>query len=831
MRKGKVSLLLVLALLASMLTPITSKAATPPEGYRKLQDIQIFKDKPVSGWSGSGADELETENSTLPLDTDEKYNDLPSLRLNVSEEVTSGWWISLLTLRGWNTHNVFQYMENGFIEFNIKGKDGGEDFSIGLRDKVSERSIGAEIDVKTTISEYAEISTEWQHVKIPLKNMSLTDNGFNSTSVTCMILEKVHTNPFTVWINDLKITSPDDESSYAAIKVNQVGFLPDAEKYALVTGFQEELEVSEGTAFEVKKAEDDSTVYEGKLSLVSDFEAVDSGEMILKADFSEVTKEGEYYVLVSGLMDNSPKFKVGSDIYKELLYDSSRYFYYQRQGIELIEPYAEGFAREDMTPMDTSAVSQSPEVSKTFELTKGWYDAGDFGKYVNAGATALSDLFWTYEMFPEQMKNFEFNIPESSNSVPDILDEARWELEWMLKMQDQASGGFYPRIQSDNDIKITTRILKDANGCTTDDTACAAGVLAHAYLLYKDIDNDFAVQCLESAKAAWKFLEKNPSNIVSPSGPYNVNNDRGDRLWAAASLYRATGDEVYNTYFLNSYKSFENDFANPDSYAHTWGNMWLTAYLCYMKASNVDDNAVEWIKTAFEKWLNSILSRYENNPWKNTIVPGNYFWGINMQVMNVPMDVIIVSQFVDSADSSKVNELALGSLNWLLGANPMSISYVSGHGEKSVRGVYSNIYNNDGKEGIPNGYMPGGPNAFEGADLSRFAAKCYTTSTGDWVANEHTVYWNSALVFMAAYANNKTEPATFKIGDINSDGKVDSIDFGYLRQYLLRMIKKLPTENGELAADVDGNGDINAIDFAHMRKYLLGMISKFPAEV
>jgi len=89
----------------------------------------------------------------------------------------------------------------------------------------------------------------------------------------------------------------------------------------------------------------------------------------------------------------------------------------------------------------------------------------------------FSDLFWAYEMFPSQFVDGQFNIPESGNGVPDILDEARWELEWMLKMQDKESGGFYPRVQSDNDENIKSRIIRDQNGCTTDDTACAAEYL------------------------------------------------------------------------------------------------------------------------------------------------------------------------------------------------------------------------------------------------------------------------------------------------------------------------------------------------------------------
>ncbi|HHV29096.1 MAG TPA: PKD domain-containing protein [Clostridium sp.] len=752
MAKRSLSLLLVLAMMFTMIAPQFAASAenVAPEGYRKLQDVQIFKDAPVVGWSGSGMGELETVNDTLPLDTTVKYNGLPTLRLSVQTPLQSAWWISLLTVRGWNTHDLSQYVENGYLEFDIKGKEGGEEFIIGFRDKVYERSLGLEIDVSTVISNYVEITTEWQHVKIPLRDFMLINNGFDPSSVTCLVFSKRHGDPFTVWFSDIKVTSEDNEKAAPAIKVNQLGFIPESEKYALVTGFEGELAAAAGDKFTVINAADNSTAYTGKLTLVTEYEPIDSGEKILKADFSSLTEPGKYYISIEGV-DNSPKFEIGEDIYKSLITDSARYFYYQRQGIELEEPYALGYPRKDITPQDAQAVFASGK-KDPIDITKGWYDAGDFGKYVNAGATAVSDLFWAYETFPSQFVDGQFNIPESGNGVPDILDEARWELEWMLKMQDKESGGFYPRVQSDNDENITSRIIRDQNGCTTDDTACAAGVLAHAYLIYRDIDADFAQECLEAAIDAWTFLENNPKNIVSPAGPYNVHDDGGDRLWAAASLYRATGEEVYHTYFKENYESFAQKFEDQYSYAHTWGDMWLTAFLSYLKSENRDAEVENWIDTEFGIWLDNTLSRYENNPWKNAIVPGNYFWGINMQIMNTPMDAIIGSQLLDKY-SDRVSKLGFGSLNWLLGTNPLRFSFVSGYGEDSVKGVFSNIYNLDGKQGIPKGYMPGGPNTYEGAGLSRFAAKCYTRSSGDWVANEHTVYWNSALVFMSAFAN------------------------------------------------------------------------------
>lgn len=794
-------------------------ADEPPVGYRKLIDYQIFDDS-VQGWSGSGNDELETVNANLPVDTTETYNGKSSLRLNVTETLSEGWWMSLITVRDWNIHDFSQYVENGFLEFNIKGEEGGESFIIGLRDKVYEREAGLEIDVLENINDYINITTEWEHVKIPLSDLMDSSNEFDPKNVMCLVLNNSHSQPFTVWLNDIKITSPDNEKAASAIKINQLGFVPEQQKHALITGFPEELAVSENTTFEIKDADDNKTVYTGSLILSSEFEPVDSGEKIYKALFNDLNKPGEYYLSLPGTdIDDSPVFMVAEDVYDSLLVDSARYFYYQRQGIDLEADYASEYPRADLTPQDANAVFASGK-SGTLDVTKGWYDAGDFGKYVNAGATAVSDLFWAYEMFPDIFTDEQFNIPESGNNIPDLLDEARWELEWMLKMQDQSSGGFYPRVQSDDDKDITERIVKDQNGTTTDDTACAAAVLAHAYIIYKDIDSAFANQCLIAAEDGWTFLESNPDNIISPSGPYNISDDSADRLWAAASLFRATGYEKYHDYFKQHYQIiFDNKFEDEYAYANGWGDMWLAANFMYLKAENNNPEAVEWIEREFDIWLDTIYKRYNENPWNNAIVSGNYFWGINMQLLNVPMAVYIFNHIMEK-DTSSAEEMIYDSLNWILGTNPLRLSFVSGYGEDSAEKIFSNIYNNDGKDGIPAGYMPGGPNTFEGEGLSNFAAKCYIHSSGDWVTNEHTVYWNSALVFNAAMATSKSgNNQDLETGDINGDGVIDSIDFSYLRKYLLNRIDALP--NDDLLADMNEDDSIDSLDIAALRKYLL----------
>ncbi|ADL51370.1 glycoside hydrolase family 9 protein [Clostridium cellulovorans] len=823
--KKIMGLVLAASLTASVFTPILSVNADTTVS-RKLMDLEVFKSASITGWSGSAGGELEVaSDSNLPIDTSATYNGLPSLRLNVTK-ASAQWWSSLLTLRGWCTQDLTQYLANGYLEFNVKGKVGGEDFQIGLQDQTHERAAGDSVTSVKSIKNYVNISTNWQHVKIPLKDIMGPSTGFDPTTARCINIVKGSSEIFTAWINDLKITSTDNEKSYAPIKVNQDGYLPSSEKYALVSGFSDELNANAGSQFQVKDATTNAVVYSGTLTLASSFDS-DSGEKILKGDFSSVTTPGTYYISVPDAGNsNSVKFKIASDVYKNLLFDSQRYFFYQRQGIELKAPYVTDYPRTDETPNDAIAQFESG-TQPAREITKGWYDAGDKGKYINNGALAVSNMFWAYEMFPETLKDNQFNIPESGNGVVDILDEARWEVEWILKMQDSVSGGFYARVQSkdgkDGDSSAP-RIIKDGstNIKSTDDTACAAAILAHSYIMFKNIDPTFANKCLEAAKSAWSYLEKNPTNIVSPSGPYNVYNDSSDRLWAAASLLRATNEDKYNTYFLNNYSKFSTYFRDANGYGHNWGDMWTTAFWCYLKADKKDSNAVSWIKTEFSTWLDNKISRTSTNPWQISNPTGSFFWGINSNILLTWEDAIIGSKLLGTY-SDTIAKQTQASLNWILGVNPLRKSFVTGHGEDSTKKIYHVTYSADGKAGVPNGYLAGGINASEGKTLSNFPGKCYIDSDGDWVTNENCLNWNASLVFISTFVNSST-PTSYKLGDLNNDGKINAIDMALMKKGILGGFTDSATQ---LAGDVNKDGKTNAIDLALIKKYILGQINSF----
>jgi endoglucanase len=767
MRKT-VSLILALVMFVATLftIPLHANAATPeaPAGWRNLLDYQIFSNT-TDGWAGDSGFGLETVNSKLPIDSTVTLNGLPSLILNTKAVSNPSWFNALVTVAGWKAYNFTPYLTNGFLEFNVKGKVGGESFLLGFKDRVFERADGNEITTTVNIKSYVNITTNWTHVKIPLKDVIQVSQGIDPSSIDAMSIKNDGMGALTVWLNDIRVTSPDKEPTYAPIKVNQVGYPVDTAKQAFVSGFEDVLTVDETTTFHVMNAVTNTSAYSGKLVLKKNYDAIDSGERVFTADFTPFVTPGKYYIAVQGLQ-NSPTFAIGQakDIYGPFLVDAARYFYYQRTGINITSPYTQNYQRTDITPDTAVPLMSNPSIVK--DVSKGWYDAGDKGKYVNPAAKALSDLFWAYEMMPEKFKDNQFNIPESGNGIPDLLDEAKWELDWLLKMQDAATGGFYARVtyhDDDNRQVIDADTVSSRTGIkTTTDTATAAAILAHANLIYKDIYPAFAQQCLDAAVQAWGYLEAHLEQIRTPNTgrwPYDVPDDTSNRLWAAGSLFRTTGAAKYNDYFLANYTKMANFFTDQYDFASGWEMTWNTGFFSYLKAANQNPAVLSWYAPKFQVWLDDKVNRYNESAWNSIVRDGRYYWGITMQYADVPMEMIIGSKLLGTytANLSNINKVTYSQLDWILGQNPTGVSFVSGYGDNSVKYPFSTIYRTDGLPGVPKGYLVGGPNKFSndpavGNQISRFAAKNYHDNFQEWTTNEHTIYWNSGLVFVAAYA-------------------------------------------------------------------------------
>lgn len=753
----------VLSLMFGYTAPV---AAETDVSYRQLQDYAIFNGNGNINWCGGK--NLEVSNARIPVDSDVNCDGVPSLRINVTD--SSNQWSVRLVVRNWMSTDFSRYQAEGCLEFDVKGNAGNEKFRIGLADHTGEDTAIVSID------KYVTLTSEWQHVSIPLADLAAENPDMDFSDITLLyLLNDGTTDAQKFWITNIEITSDGLEPETPPIKVNQAGFQTNADKYALVSFYPELHNISEGDTFSVCDSETGKTVFNGTLHLLSEFDQRDSGEKVLKADFSELETTGTYYITVDGL-EHSVEFSISDDVYTDALTAAQKYFYYQRQGIALDTEYAGEFARNDLG-IDDSSVPFASDSSKTITSDKGWFDAGDSGKYVNTGANAVSSLLWAYEMYPQCFPDNSLNIPESENSIPDLLDEARWELEWILTMQDTQSGGFYPRIQGD----AGKRTVMDKNGCTTDDTACAVGVLAEAYITYKDFDSEFADKCLKAAEKGWEFLENHPENIVGYD-VYVVSDDTADRLWAAATLYRINRNASCKSYFEQNYTSLSAKFEDSYAYANRWGCYWLNGCWHYLLADEQDETVSEWLTKEIGIWRETLLTtKWGNNIWGVPLHKGNYFRGITAEICNMAMALSVTDKILNLNDI-RTEQCADTSLSWILGANPLELSYVSGIGENSIKTIHSEIYENDGKVGIPDGYLPQGPNYTSLKTYSRFAAKCYIDNQNDWVCNEHTVYANAALVYLLAEVTAESKPVR---GDVNADGQFTITDVVVMQKWLL----------------------------------------------
>ena len=530
------------------------------------------------------------------------------------------------------------------------------------------------------------------------------------------------------------------EDHTVSININQVGYLKDSVKIAMSNSSKV------GDSFKVVDVKSGKTCFEGKYD--TEVYSRGAGENVVRGDFSAVKEEGTYRI--EDATGSSYEFKVGDKVYNDLLKDAFRFLYTQRCGIEIEEKYAGSYAHK---PCHTGEATIHGTNNKK-KVIGGWHDAGDYGRYVVPGAVTVADLFLAYEDARELWDSKwgdSMDIPESGNGIPDILDEAKYELDWMLMMQDEASGGVYHKItcrefpgfvmpEEETEELVLSPISNTA-------TADFAAVMAKASVIYKDIEPKFATDCLTAAKKAWKYLEtapvgqgfKNPDDIVT--GEYPDMRDPDERYWASVELYSATGDETYAKYLRSILDQYVKDgygWADVSSY----GNR---AYLG-MDKSKQEEKYVKLISEHLKNRAQELTGFIDSDGYMCDLGE-DYIWGSNMDVLNRAR-MILDSVAVNGGDKNK----AYQQLSYLLGANTLSQSYVTGYG--TVRTEHPHHRVAIVKQYALPGMVAGGPNKniedpFAKSTLQGVSpAKCYVDNEQSYSTNEVTIYWNSPLIYL-----------------------------------------------------------------------------------
>lgn len=384
------------------------------------------------------------------------------------------------------------------------------------------------------------------------------------------------------------------------------------------------------------------------------------------------------------------------------------------------------------------------------DVSGGWHDAGDYGRYIVSGAKTVQDLFLAYEDYGQTAD--DLGIPESGNKTPDLLDEARYELDWMLKMQDAASGGVYHKVTA---LVFPETVLAVDE---TDDmvlapvsyaaTADFAAVMAKASTIYEEYDADFAKTCLEAAKNAYAFLEANPdmSGYENPkdlvTGAYDDKILTDERLWASAELLAATGDSKY----LDAVKQIFDE----DKYKTGFGWADVGSYALYdlAKAEGVDADAAKTAKARLLADADETLSKAEEEGFF-TGMGVTYPWGSNMTIANNGMELLAAAKLTGDA---KYTEYAQKMRDYIFGVNPTGYCYVTGYGSLTPNATHhrpSQVL----KETMP-GMLVGGANnnlddPYANAVLYGIApGRAYVDNEQCYSCNEVTIYWNSPLIYL-----------------------------------------------------------------------------------
>ena len=541
------------------------------------------------------------------------------------------------------------------------------------------------------------------------------------------------------------------------IKVDQVGYLPNSPKLALVT--------AQATAFEVKTAADNRTVFKGELSQPS--KDADTGDSVQIADFSKLKKPGTYYLEVPGV-GQSWRFSIGPDVFSRTYYLAMRGFYGQRCGTAVdLGPEFPGYSHPACHLKGEFHASSGKQGER--DNIGGWHDAGDYGRYVVNSGISTGTLLWTWEIFGPKLKKINLQIPESGNGTPDILNEARWNLEWMLKMQDD-DGGVWHKQTSEHfadfvmpeDDHLPSEVIGTGqepykSTCATADLAAVAAIAARVYAPF---DKKFAAQNLEAARKAWLWTEKYPDVIFRnppgiATGEYGDSSCSDERLWAAAELWRTTGDKTYNDYVVKHYPDFRSTLEKPAP--EGWSDVAAMGLWTYALGSRKGSDATITadIRTRTSQAAKAIVESTGKNPYRVSLRTSDYVWGSNGVAASYGVELLVAN--VLTPDPNFV-DAALDNLHYLLGRNTFSLSWVTQVGENPYRHPHHRPSAADKNEEPWPGLLSGGPNAGRQDNILQKLpaelppAKVYADNTGSYASNEVAINWQASLVFLLAGA-------------------------------------------------------------------------------
>ena len=562
-------------------------------------------------------------------------------------------------------------------------------------------------------------------------------------------------------------TTPTRADSKAAaatprIQVNQVGYLPAATKRATVPA-------GAATRFQLIDADSGQAAWTGALGAAALW--APSRSKVRVADFSAVTRPGSYRLRVAGLPDSDP-FAIGPGAYDALAAGAIRAFYFNRAGIALTPDLAGPFARPAGHPdtrvlIHASAAGPKRKAGDVISSPKGWYDAGDYNKYiVNSGITVYT-LLAAYEQMPDRMRALKVGLPESGNGLPDVLNEALWNLDWMLTMQDPDDGGVYHKLTNPSFDGVVMPDVATKSGDrvvvqkTTAATLDFAAVMAVGSRVFKDFEKErpgLSARMLAAARSAWDWAQAHP-DVIYRQPPDIHTGDYGDPTlddefaWAAAELYITTGEHA----FYAAMKPTKTTMTVP-SWGDVRGLAWMSLAAHRDRLGAAADRAL--IERRIRDLADALVAKGRTSAWGVALDEKDFNWGSNSNVLNQAM-VLLQADRLDAprpgGQPSAYRQTAQGLLDYVMGRNPLGMSMVTGFGTRSPMHPHHRPSEADGVVAPVPGFVVGGANAgqqdLKGCPVpypSSLPALSYLDHFCSYASNEVAINWNAPLVYVAA---------------------------------------------------------------------------------
>ncbi|MDP4176955.1 MAG: glycoside hydrolase family 9 protein [Bacillota bacterium] len=711
--------------------------------------------------------------------------------------------------------------------------------------------------------------------------------------------------PITYSFSDIHLLGPSPdippiELPSNAIRVNQVGYYPSLEKTAtLVTNSTDpvpwQLHNSAGTVV----ATGTSKIYKDSVTGTNVDKA--SGDKVQIIDFSSYKTVGKGYYLtvdskyidptliasttVAGAtLAKSMPFDIGMDIYTQLKKDSINYFYQNRSGIDITMPYC---VRTDLARVEgikDIALKNVPDSgytgdNDTYNVEKGWFDAGDHGKYVVNGGISVWTLMNEYEralnstdktlVTKAPFADGTMNIPENANKIPDILDETRWEIEFMLGMQ--IPDGTYAGMvhHSAHDVSWTalcTRPDEDYQTRyvyppSTQATLNLAASAAEAARLWKNYDSAFASKCLTAAKAAYTAAKANPTMYFKTGGDgggdYADTNTTDEFYWAACELYATTGDSTY----LADVKTSDKYLQMPTSLiggedigsngAFDWGNVAGLGTLTLVTAKNsLPFTDIVTAKANIAKAADSFISTENTQGYGSAITEAlmtvsttgekitGYPYESNSYIEN---EAIVMAYAYDFTGNVKYINGVAEAMDYLMGRNPNIQCYVTGYGTNALKNPYHRFWSYQEDNTYPQapaGCISGGPNSGLEDQLvyglgwkayTRPSEKNFTDNIESWSTNDVSINLNAPLSWLTSYMDYSVPyPPIPSIGDVNTDGKINVLDYLLLEKAVNGKVTLTGTKLRN--ADTNDDGTVTSADLTSLRNYLIHKVKALPSK-